>query len=221
MASSSEPVVATSRNVTLVAADTEYSVELPLGCKYFSLQCRTAVDARFAFESGRVATPTPPYITLKSGQSYSPPEKFSGRPTVYLGTASAAAPVMELLAWATPPRAQIDTVTIALTWATADTIVLTIGSQSVTVTIGGDTTTQEVALTLKQAFNGETITDGTATVDPAAGAVSLSNFADLVATVSESVVTITGAKGVAFSLSVVETTAGDGTATEATVTAIS
>lgn len=218
MPSASEILTPVIFDVLLATIDTEYSQQLPEGTKYFSLQTRTAVACRFAFEAGHVATPVEPYATLKASNAYNSPEKFSCTPTVYLATSSDTDPVVEIVCWQSPPRSQIDTITIADTWATSDTITLTIGSDSLVVTIGGDTTTDEVALTLKQAFNGETITDATATVSPSGGAADLDAFANLVATVRGSVVSITGQRGTAFSLSVTEVTAGDGTATEATAT---
>jgi hypothetical protein len=102
MASSSEPITPTIQVVTLTDADTEYSLTLPVGTKHWSLQCRAAVDTRFAFVTALVATPTDPYMTLKSGVSYSSPEKFSGNPTIYMAHTAGSAPVMELLSWQAP-----------------------------------------------------------------------------------------------------------------------
>ncbi len=221
MAAPSEPLEATTLNVTLTAADTEYNVQLPLGTKHFSIQNRSAVVTRFAFETGHVATPTAPYTSIKSGGAYNSPEKFSGRQTVYLGTADATSPVVEIIAWSTPPRAQRDVVVIALTWATSDTITATIGTQTIVVTIGGSTTVAQVATTLKQAWNAETLTDGTASVVPTGGADDNSSFEDITATVNDTIVTLTGKNGVSFSLAITEVTAGNGTATETTETTVS
>jgi hypothetical protein len=114
---------------------------------------------------------------------------------------------------------QVDTITVADTWATGDTIVITIDNISYTITVGSLDATTEVATTIKQAFNGETLTDTTATVTPNSGVQSLGQFAEITATVSGSVVTLTAnTASRPFILSVTETTAGDGTATEATAT---
>lgn len=104
MASTSEPLTATEQVVTLASADTEFSITLPVGTKYFSIQCRTAVACRFSFTTGKVATPTDPYSTLKSGQSYSSPEKFSssGARIIYFATSDAGSPVIECLSWQAP-----------------------------------------------------------------------------------------------------------------------
>jgi hypothetical protein len=57
-------------NVTLTDADTEYSQALPTGCRAVAFRCRTAHAVRFAWETGKVATPTAPYQTLKAGGEY-------------------------------------------------------------------------------------------------------------------------------------------------------
>ena len=50
-----------------VPATTETPWALPKGCIWFTLQCRTAVDVKIAFESGRMGDR---YLTLKSGTSW-------------------------------------------------------------------------------------------------------------------------------------------------------
>jgi hypothetical protein len=60
----------TIANVTCTSADTEYSVEMPLNTRSFSIQCRTGYDVRFAFVTGKVATPTAPYATVKKDWIY-------------------------------------------------------------------------------------------------------------------------------------------------------
>ena len=46
------------------------------------------------------------------------------------------------------PIPQVDTVTIALTWATADDLTLTINGKTLVLTIGTDTSTANVATAL-------------------------------------------------------------------------
>lgn len=94
----SEALTPTELNQTLTDADTEYSVTIPPGTKYFSLQCRTAFDCRFSWTTGKVATPTAPYSSVKSGGSYSSPEKLSWSGTLYLASSEAAV-VVEVIAW--------------------------------------------------------------------------------------------------------------------------
>lgn len=98
--SASSVLSPTVYNVTLTDAGTEYSQALPDGCKHFSIQCRTAFDVRFAFETGKVATPTAPYATVKSGGAYTSPEKlcYDGTGTLYLASSQAAV-VVEIVAW--------------------------------------------------------------------------------------------------------------------------
>ena len=119
---------------------------------------------------------------------------------------------------------QVDTITVANTWATADTVTLTINGRDLVITIGADTTTANVATIIKQAFNGDTQTGtGDHTVAPPiadSGGQAIPEFTEIVAAVASSVVTLTAnTAGVPFTLSVVEVTAGTGTAVEATPTA--
>lgn len=53
-------------NVTMTNADTEYSQALPAGCKAFSLSVQAPDKTkyfRYAYVTGKVATPTAPYKT--------------------------------------------------------------------------------------------------------------------------------------------------------------
>jgi hypothetical protein len=88
-------------NLTLTNANTEYSIALPAGCQHFSFQCRTAYDVRFAFETGKAATPTAPYATCKAGAVFSSPEKVSllpGKETLYFASPQAGV-VVEIVPW--------------------------------------------------------------------------------------------------------------------------
>src|SRR3972149_4873907 len=91
--------------------------------------------------------------------------------------------------------AEVNTITIALTWAAGDTITVTINAKDLLVTIGTLVTTAQVATTLKQAWEGETFTDTTATVRPAGGGPDFTEYAEITATVSGSVGTLTGDTG--------------------------
>lgn len=116
---------------------------------------------------------------------------------------------------------QVDTITIANTWAQNDTVTLTIDSIDVVITIGTLVTTAQVATTIKQAINGETLTDTSASYTPNSGVQSIGQFTEVTASVSSSVVSLTAnTAGKPFTLSVTESTAGDGTATEATSVAV-
>jgi len=88
-------------NVTLTNADTEVTLAIPANCFYFTWQCRTAFAVRFAWETGKVAGPTAPYMTLKSGAvSNSPVAEDTGAVGQNLFLASSeAAVVVEMEVW--------------------------------------------------------------------------------------------------------------------------
>lgn len=118
---------------------------------------------------------------------------------------------------------QISTITVANTWAAGDTATMTINGKDIVVTVGTTgTSTANVAIALKEAWNASTRLDGTGTTDSTsnAGGQEFGEFAEATASVSSSVVTIIANKaGVPFTLSVTENTAGTGTATGATAQA--
>lgn len=91
----------TVENLTLTNANTQYSYGLPTNCHYFSFWCRTAVDLRWAFETGIVATPTGDYLTCLAGMAFNSPEKLVIAPglTLYFACATAGT-VVEILTWA-------------------------------------------------------------------------------------------------------------------------
>ncbi len=97
----SEVLTPAVSNLTLTVADTEYSVALPAGCKYFTFQCRTAADIRFAFVTGKVAAPAAPWMTLKSGQTFNSPEKLTMIPAVasIFFAGDAGGEIVEFIAW--------------------------------------------------------------------------------------------------------------------------
>jgi len=57
-------------NLTLTNTNTEYSQELPTNTRELRFRCRTLYDVRYAWETGKVATPTAPYLTLPAGSDY-------------------------------------------------------------------------------------------------------------------------------------------------------
>ncbi len=85
-------------NIVMTEADTEYSQALPNGTDRFSIQCHGNFDVRFAYEEGKVATPTAPYAIVKSGTN-----NFEGglklqNKTVYVACATADQ-VTEIITW--------------------------------------------------------------------------------------------------------------------------
>lgn len=85
-------------NVTLVAADTEYSQVLNDNTREFRFRCRTLFDVRFAFVAGKVATPTAPYLTLPGGSDYWSDNDNLESITLYLATDEAGV-VVEIEEW--------------------------------------------------------------------------------------------------------------------------
>ncbi len=85
-------------NKTLTTADTEYSQALPSSTREFRFRCRTLFDVRFAFEKGKVAAPTTPYLTLPAGSDYvSDDDNLTGK-SLYLASSEAGV-VVELEIW--------------------------------------------------------------------------------------------------------------------------
>jgi hypothetical protein len=86
-------------NVICTNADTEYSQEMPANCCNFEFQARTEVILRYAFATGKVATPTAPYATLKAGDYWY--EEVSKEditsPILYLASPTAGT-VVEIIA---------------------------------------------------------------------------------------------------------------------------
>lgn len=126
--------------------------------------------------------------------------------------------------------AQVDTITVANTWANGDTVTITIGGEDLVVTIGDDVTTSNVATAIKDAIVATSALDGTGTTDATSnrGGQEIREFTEVTATVSTNVVSVTTTStvntnfpGKPFTMSVTEVTAGTGTASEATATAAS
>lgn len=116
---------------------------------------------------------------------------------------------------------QVSTITIANTWATNDTVTVTIANKALTVTIGSAFATTDVAAALSAAINAADATTGlVGTETRNVGGQEIPEFADISASVLGSVVTLTGVlAGQPFTVAASESTAGTGTATAATVTA--
>lgn len=87
-------------NLTLSSADTEYSQALPEVGRISKLliQCRTAFDVRLAFVTGKVAGPTAPYMTIKSGTAYYDNDVIMSGSTLFLASSEAGV-VAEILVW--------------------------------------------------------------------------------------------------------------------------
>lgn len=93
--------IPTIQNVTMTLADTEYYADIPAGTFRFSLQTRDGTAFRIAFATGKVATPTEPYITIREGGAYNSPDAIqisSSDLRIYFGCDSASK-VIELITW--------------------------------------------------------------------------------------------------------------------------
>lgn len=104
---------------------------------------------------------------------------------------------------------EVKTITVANTWATADTGTITINGNDLTVTVGAAAATTDVAAALVAAFNGDSLV-GTESRNTTGNLIP--EFAEIVATLSGSTVILTHrTAGVPFTATVSETTAGTGT----------
>ncbi len=97
-----DPITSTPTvySVTLTNANTEYSQALPANCRGFEFQAGGDVAIRFAFVTGKVATPTAPYMDLKAGDYYfSYPLNQGASPSTLYFASGIAATVVQVLAW--------------------------------------------------------------------------------------------------------------------------
>lgn len=84
--------------ITVTSQDTEYSQAITGQVKAIRVQCRDATDIRVAFQTGKVATPTDPYHTVKSGTVLYMDRLFWNNPTIYVAAGSGSKKV-EVLVW--------------------------------------------------------------------------------------------------------------------------
>lgn len=85
-------------NLTLTSADTEYSQALPANTKEVRFRCRTIYDVRYAWVTGKVATPTAPYLTLPAGSDYYSDNDNLAAQTLYLASSQAGV-IIEIECW--------------------------------------------------------------------------------------------------------------------------
>ena len=85
-------------NVTMTNANAEYSQALPSNTKRFTVHCRDGTAFRLAFATGKVATPTEPYLTVPGSSSYDEDNINPASLTIYIGCAIAGK-VVEIVAW--------------------------------------------------------------------------------------------------------------------------
>ena len=63
-----EPTIYNTPAIT--TANTEYSLALPAGTCKFQIRLQDSTAFRLAFVTGKVATPTAPYLSVPAGHSY-------------------------------------------------------------------------------------------------------------------------------------------------------
>lgn len=95
MSQNSSGVKVTIFNLTLTAANTEYSQALVNVTKQLILQCRDAVDVKLSFVSGESGTT---FLTLKSGATLILDSMAMGAGDfIYAQTADSGSPVLEIV----------------------------------------------------------------------------------------------------------------------------
>jgi hypothetical protein len=85
-------------NVTLTLVNTEYSQALPANTREFRFICRTLFDVRFAWVTGKVATPTAPYLTLPAGADFFSDNNNLSSMIIYFASSQADV-VVEIECW--------------------------------------------------------------------------------------------------------------------------
>jgi len=87
----------------MTLADTEYEYELPENCKTFLLHTRDESAFRLAFETGHVATPTEPYLTILANCRFVEPSianvTYQGELVTLYFASDDAGKVVELVYW--------------------------------------------------------------------------------------------------------------------------
>lgn len=94
-----ESVKSTIYNVTMTLANTEYPQVLPDGTKIIEIRCQDqGFVTRYAFETGKVATPTSPYRTLGAGEVKTLEGLYLISNIIYVACGTAGK-VMEIEVW--------------------------------------------------------------------------------------------------------------------------
>jgi hypothetical protein len=84
--------------VEITNADTQYPYVIPDGTKAIQFRTRDGAALRFAYASGKVASPTDPYHTLAANGLYSKDKLWLNKTTIYFACA-AGGKVVEVLTW--------------------------------------------------------------------------------------------------------------------------
>ena len=103
---SNQPAIPTSSSIASVAqyalvltdANTEYSQVLPSNTAAVQFQCREFFNVRYSYATGKVASPTEPYGTIKAGGIYWKENVKLASSTIYFASAEAGVTI-EIEAW--------------------------------------------------------------------------------------------------------------------------
>jgi hypothetical protein len=118
--------------------------------------------------------------------------------------------------------AQVETLTVANTWATNDTATVTVNGRTITLTVGTTATTAQIATELATVLSGTSTASLGAAYSANARGQDIPEFREFTAVASSSTVVLTGVtKGKPFTVTTGETTAGSGTLSRATTIAAS
>lgn len=85
-------------NETMTNANAEYSQALPANTKKFLVATRDRTAFRLAFVTGKVATPTAPYMDVVANETYFEDMVSLAAQTVYFASASTGK-IIEIIAW--------------------------------------------------------------------------------------------------------------------------
>lgn len=109
---------------------------------------------------------------------------------------------------------QVDTIVVGGTWASGEDAVLTINGQDVVLTTGTSVAAADVANAIKEAINGDALTESDYAYTPEGGGSGIPEFRELVATVNSATVTVTAVTaGKPFVLGVDDSDSTSGTLT--------
>jgi hypothetical protein len=88
-------------NIAIADPDTEYSLELPSGTKAFAFSIQDGAEAnnfRIAFETGKVATPTPPFLKYSCIAEYAEKGLYLNSKELFFAC-SVGAVVAQIIVW--------------------------------------------------------------------------------------------------------------------------
>lgn len=85
-------------NVSISETNKEYEQAIPDGTVKISMQCRTSVDVRHSYETGKVGTPTAPYSTMKADNVYYEDGLNTKNLKIYLASSTGSI-VVEIITW--------------------------------------------------------------------------------------------------------------------------